>query len=1073
MASTTLDPVSRGPGISPKTSRLAGGLFLPADAFVRSVGTYGPIPYSLFLGAGASVSSGVPSADQCLWRWKRDIVVSNNPGIERLCSELSLASVRSRVQEWLDAEGRYPSIGADDEYQHYAEEAYPIPEDRRRFFERLAKRATPSSGYYLLGLLAESRWVQSVWTTNFDGLASRGGTLAGATVIDIGPDSANRVDTPRAPGILRHISLHGDYRYDTLANTTEELQDLDQTLRAALLRSLTRDSLIVVGYSGRDESIMNTLSEAYSERGSGRLFWCLYADEQPSSHVEALVERARRTGREAYLVKANGFDNLMHRISQYSLTGPLLDRATEITTAARNDTPTTVPFRIPDLPVRSILKSNAFLVEPPNELFQLDVSGYNSRGAWQRLKVHVKGQDIVAGLVRRQVLALGHIDEVRRVFKDQLRGPIVRTPLHEGELRRNSVVRSLLTQAIVRSISATRGLDTNGSNLLWTTDRTQSVQVFNCQYHYFTALRLSLRFFGDDGYMVIKPTIRVVDPAGDSPSADVEREVKRSVLTKQWNKQFNDVLNNWRTLIFQNRDLVQFEFPAASGSRFAFQARRVPAVAGMSAPRSIRPKLLADHLRRLATQHGTEFPEPELLFSSVQGSGRVHDSHPIRGLVENRPYDYHLTTSGLGRSTRIGVVSPRPDAPRAAQFLAGLREQARPDTKREYLLPYPGFSAAFGTSLDLPQPGMGSWVYCSEPQYNSDPRDAAQTLRRELQRRIDQLQATYNPQCILIYVPTRWAIWERYVGDGEYFDLHDFVKAYCVERGVATQFLRERTTRKSYRTEIMWWLALSFYVKSGRTPWMLKTIDSNTAFVGLGFSIDPVAPRGRHVLLGCSHIYNAQGLGLNYRLSTLANSRMGHRNNPFLSREDARRMGESTRELFFDAHGSLPKRVVIHKRTPFREEERKGLLDGLGGIDEVEMVEITIDNELRYVASRQTGTTLSADGYPVRRGSAIVLEDDRALLWVHGSADPVGGAGNPYYLGKSRIPAPLVLRRHYGQSDFRQICTEILGLSKMNWNTFDLYTKLPTTVQSSNTIARIGLMLERFGPQSYDYRLFI
>lgn len=50
---------------------------------------------------------------------------------------------------------------------------------------------------------------------------------------------------------------------------------------------------------------------------------------------------------------------------------------------------------------------------------------------------------------------------------------------------------------------------------------------------------------------------------------------------------------------------------------------------------------------------------------------------------------------------------------------------------------------------------------------------------------------------------------------------------------------------------------------------------------------------------------------------------------------------------------------------------------------------------------------------------------------------------------------------------------EILGLSKMDWNNFDLYTKLPSTLQSSNEIARIGSLLQRFGTESYDYRLFI
>ena len=38
------------------------GLSLSLDAFVRSVGVRRNTPHALFLGAGASISSGVPSA---------------------------------------------------------------------------------------------------------------------------------------------------------------------------------------------------------------------------------------------------------------------------------------------------------------------------------------------------------------------------------------------------------------------------------------------------------------------------------------------------------------------------------------------------------------------------------------------------------------------------------------------------------------------------------------------------------------------------------------------------------------------------------------------------------------------------------------------------------------------------------------------------------------------------------------------------------------------------------------------------------------------------------------------------
>ena len=66
-----------------------------------------------------------------------------------------------------------------------------------------------------------------------------------------------------------------------------------------------------------------------------------------------------------------------------------------------------------------------------------------------------------------------------------------------------------------------------------------------------------------------------------------------------------------------------------------------------------------------------------------------------------------------------------------------------------------------------------------------------------------------------------------------------------------------------------------------------------------------------------------------------------------------------------------------------------------------------------------------------------------------------------------------MVRRHAGRTDLKSLAEEILGLSKMNWNTFDLYTTLPATVHSSNEVARIGSLLQRFGAASYDYRLFM
>jgi hypothetical protein len=110
-------------------------LTLSLDAFIRSVGVRRATPHTLFLGAGASVSSGVPSAQGCIWEWKRNLFLTSNPGLENQFSELSLPSVQRRIQHWLDKQGIYPKEGTAGEYGFYIRKCFPIADDRRAYFQ--------------------------------------------------------------------------------------------------------------------------------------------------------------------------------------------------------------------------------------------------------------------------------------------------------------------------------------------------------------------------------------------------------------------------------------------------------------------------------------------------------------------------------------------------------------------------------------------------------------------------------------------------------------------------------------------------------------------------------------------------------------------------------------------------------------------------------------------------------------------------------------------------------------------------------------------------------------------------
>ena len=69
-------------------NRTDNKLLMPPDALVRAVEINRDTPHAFFLGAGTSLSAGIPDAETCIWQWKRDIYRSNH-----LWSELGLEAL--------------------------------------------------------------------------------------------------------------------------------------------------------------------------------------------------------------------------------------------------------------------------------------------------------------------------------------------------------------------------------------------------------------------------------------------------------------------------------------------------------------------------------------------------------------------------------------------------------------------------------------------------------------------------------------------------------------------------------------------------------------------------------------------------------------------------------------------------------------------------------------------------------------------------------------------------------------------------------------------------------------------
>jgi hypothetical protein len=228
----------------------------------------------------------------------------------------------------------------------------------------------------------------------------------------------------------------------------------------------------------------------------------------------------------------------------------------------------------------------------------------------------------------------------------------------------------------------------------------------------------------------------------------------------------------------------------------------------------------------------------------------------------------------------LGTVCPKGSELPLFNFLNRLnRSQAAGGYNPDYLVDYPGFNAAYGITLNIADPQSDLWQTLTDPAVGKNEMDTARDLAEKIKNALNQFDGISKRQVIVIFIPEKYEPYTHVETSTEVFDLHDYIKAYAAQKNLATQFLREDTFTDILYCQVNWWLSLSFYVKTQRTPWILHGLDQETAFVGIGYSVKK-KEKNNHVALGCSHIYNSYGQGLKYRLTKVEDCHFDKKNNP-------------------------------------------------------------------------------------------------------------------------------------------------------------------------------------------------
>jgi tetratricopeptide (TPR) repeat protein len=269
------------------------------DSYViRQIQQADPREFTLFLGAGASWSSGIPVGSDMIKEWRT-----------MACGDMAPSG--ADPEKWCENQGWY---GKDDEYSVLFEMLFPNERARQNYVTEKIEHKAPTWCYLYLADVINDGKINVVFTTNFDDLVNEALTryLGYNAVVCAADSEAESISliTSRA----KIIKLHGDYLFKKLKNTKEELKELDPNMQQKFVQFGKECGMVVIGYAGRDESVMSVLESLLQDSASfpNGVYWGV---RPPVKDVASRVqELATKYPRRFKLFECSDFDLFMSNL---------------------------------------------------------------------------------------------------------------------------------------------------------------------------------------------------------------------------------------------------------------------------------------------------------------------------------------------------------------------------------------------------------------------------------------------------------------------------------------------------------------------------------------------------------------------------------------------------------------------------------------------------------------------------------------------------------------------------------------------------------------------------------------
>jgi hypothetical protein len=505
-------------------------------------------------------------------------------------------------------------------------------------------------------------------------------------------------------------------------------------------------------------------------------------------------------------------------------------------------------------------------------------------------------------------------------------------------------------------------------------------------------------------------------------------------------------------------------------------------------------------------------PEPDLVFGN-QGE----DKDPRIGLKYHGPYFYSNESTGL-ESVRVGIIGNKDCTEMASKIIELIQKHVKSPKPNHWLFPdYPGMNKDSPFNCNI----------ITSPEWNASLSDdfelkkIEESIKDKNERiaygvnlyaaKVEQIKTGDDwPNVIICTLPT---IVEKFCGISEFtrgakrvvltklekdimemqekgqsfltewgfeeseenkpkeksYDFRNSLKGKVMKYGIPIQIIKESTMKqilkygelkkiqKENPAAFSWNFSTALYYKANGKPWRLAKLRQDTCYVGISFFVDKLHPR-QEIQISMAQVFTHNGEGLVLRGSEVQVDE--HTKQPYLKKYQATNLMRQALSKYVKKAKRNPSRVVVHKSSTFSNEEREGFNEAIYELGNINKDFVTIRTMHSWINFLRLGN------FPVLRGTMIDIDKNEFLLYTSGYSPRIRS-----YAGH-RIPNPIRII-HNGDSGKEEIAKEILGLTKLNWNTTSFSTFMPITIRFADEVGKILSELKEDKDLQDHYRFFM